>query len=125
MRRSRRICVVAGTILVAGIAILALAGHFYTTGTVMPPSGCANDTPFHWYVTYAKDPYESAPEVYLHVYRNGDQYGGDRMMYIDYEEEILVRYKYDYTLPSGSYTFEMWADDDETGGSGPYVYECP
>ncbi|HUT04496.1 MAG TPA: hypothetical protein VM163_11470 [bacterium] len=121
----RRNVIIGLSVLIVALAVLVFAGEFYGNGMVLPTSGCADDTPFHWYVTYAKGPGESAPEVYLHVYKDGDLYGGDRMMYIDQQQSILVDYKYDATLPAGSYTFEMWTDDDETEGSGPYVYECP
>ncbi len=78
-------------------------------------------TLFTWEVVYAKAEEQSAPEVILNVFRNDELYGGDRMMYIDWQMEILVQYIYQDTLPTGSYRFEMFTFDDETGGNGPVV----
>ena len=47
------------------------------------------------------------------------------MMAIDRQGQILVDYSYTATLPSGSYTFEMWTVDDETSErDGPNVEDC-
>jgi len=109
------------TVAVVGIAIWALAGSFWTSGSVLPSHGTANDTIFTWRVTYAKSPGQSAPTVCLARYRNGSAYGGAVMMAIDQQGDILVDYFYQDKLPAGTYSFEMWTDDDETEGNGPQV----
>ena len=127
MKHSRTLITIGLTVAVVGIAIWALAGSFTSSGSVYPSEGCTDETIFHYRISYALDPGEDPPDVYVKIFKGGEQVGGDRLLGIQQIGSIVVDYEYTTTLDeAGSdYSFKFWCLWDETTEqSGPDVEDC-
>ncbi len=124
MKRSRRICLAAGIVAVAALTIWALAGNFTSNGSVYPSEGWTGITDFRYEIRYILDPGEPPPDVYVRIYKDGIQVGGDRMMYIASIREVFVDYEYETKLyeEGEDYSFYFWTLWDDTHEqAGPEV----
>ena len=127
MKRSRTLMTAALAVAVVSIAIWALAGQFTSNGSVYPSEGCTDETIFHYYVSYALDPEDEPPAVYVHIYKGGEMVGGARAMGIQQIGSIIVDYEYETTLGEAGtdYSFKFFTIDDETTEQpGPDVEDC-
>ncbi|MBN2209025.1 MAG: hypothetical protein JW759_06990 [Candidatus Coatesbacteria bacterium] len=114
MKRSRRMCIAVGTLAVVGVAICALAGWFYTDGTVAPTMGYADETDFLYSIVYQLAPgQETPPNVFLELY-NGGYFDSEHMMGVAWFSTPYVCYEYSTKLAAGNWGFQFKTVDDET-----------